>query len=367
MKVVIVMGTRPEVIRLSRVIERLDGLCELVLVHTGQNYDHTLNEVFFDEMGIRPPDHHLGARGSFGEQIGRILAESETLLRTLKPDRFLVLGDTNSSTAAFIAKRLGIPVLHMEAGNRCYDDRVPEEVNRRLIDHSSDVLMPYTERSRQNLLREGIPGERIFVTGNPICEVIEHYREPIENSKVLDTQGLEPKGYFLVTIHRAENVDVADRLRSIAVALARLSVEHRVPVIVSTHPHTRKRLEDHDVRIGAGDVRFMEPFGLFDFVRLERNARCVLTDSGTVQEESSIFGVPNVTVRDVTERPETLECGSNMLSGADPDLILAAVQAVLARAPAWQPPPEYVVPNVSDKVVRLVLGYHHSFRIREIR
>lgn len=367
MKVLTILGTRPEFIRLSRIIARLDGLCEHILVHTGQNYDPNLNDVFFRELGIRPPDFHLGARGNFAEQIGRILTETERLLRSEQPQRFLVLGDTNSSLGAIVAKRMGIPVFHMEAGNRCFDDRVPEEVNRRIIDHCSDVLMPYTERSRQNLLREGIAGERVFVTGNPIYEVIRHYANPIASSGALVRLGLERGGYFLVTVHRAENVDVPERLHSIAQALARLSAEHALPVVVSTHPHTRQRLEEFGVAAGTGDVRYVDPFGFFDFVRLEQDARCVLTDSGTVQEECSIFQVPNVTVRDVTERPETVEVGSNMLSGADPESILACVRTVLSAAPAWSPPSEYTVPAVSETVVRLVLAYHHPFRLRLVR
>ena len=357
MKILTLLGTRPEIIRLCRVIEKLDALGEQVLVHTGQNYDENLNAVFFRQLGVRAPDHYLNARGSFGEQIAKILSESETVMRRERPDRFLVLGDTNSSLAAIMAKRLGIPVYHMEAGNRCYDDRVPEEVNRRIIDHSSDVLMPYTERSRQNLLREGIPGERIYVTGNPIYEVIRHYDAPIRQSKVLGELGIEAGRYFLVTMHREENVDVESRLLGLTTALDRVQREYGVPVIVSTHPRTRQRMETFGVATANSAIHFMPPFGFFEFIALERNAKCVLSDSGTVQEECSIFRVPNVTTRDVTERPETIECGSNILSGADPDTIVRCVHAVLARKCEWAPPPEYLVENVSDAVVRIVLGY----------
>jgi UDP-N-acetylglucosamine 2-epimerase (non-hydrolysing) len=363
MKVLTVLGTRPEIIRLCRVIEKLDAACDHVLVHTGQNYDKQLSDVFFDELGVRKPDHYLGVKAaSFGEQVGRILSAGEKILRDESPDRVLILGDTNSSLVAFIAKRLGIPVYHMEAGNRCYDDRVPEEVNRRLIDHSSDVLMPYTERSRQNLLREGIPGERIFVTGNPIFEVIEHYDARIKESRVLEQLEVETDRFFLVTMHRAENVDVEERLAKLATALDMLQQEYQLPVIVSTHPHTRKRMEAVGLSGENRQVRYLPPFGLFDFLRLEQTAFCVLSDSGTVQEECCIFRRPNVTLRDVTERPETLECGSNMLGGADPDDILRCVRTVLDQSEDWSVPPEYQERNVSRAVLKLVLGFREGRR-----
>lgn len=358
MKVLTVLGTRPEIIRLSRVIEKLDRLCEHVLVHTGQNFDPRLSDLFFEELHVRKPDHYLGVRApTFGEQVAKILSAGEEVLLSEKPDRVLILGDTNSGLVAIVAKRLGIPVYHMEAGNRCYDDRVPEEVNRRIIDHSSDVLMPYTERSRHNLLREGIPGERIYVTGNPILEVIEHYRPAIEKSTALDELGLERDKYFLVTMHRAENVDVEARLPKLVVALEQLQREYDVPVIVSTHPHTRNSIETREIKTLNKGVRYLPPFGLFDFVNLEQHALCVLTDSGTVQEECCIFRVPNVTIRDVTERPETVECGSNMLSGSEPETIRDCVKAVLGLTRDWRIPPEYLVMNVSDAVVKIVLGY----------
>jgi UDP-N-acetylglucosamine 2-epimerase (non-hydrolysing) len=359
LKILTLLGTRPELIRLSVILGRLDGLCQHVVVHTGQNYDPRLDELFFRELRLRAPDHHLGARGSFGEQLGGILAGAERVLLTERPDRFLILGDTNSSLAAIMAKRMGIPVYHMEAGNRCYDDRVPEEVNRRLIDHCSDVFMPYTERSRQNLLREGIPGERIYVIGNPIYEVIRRYEAEIARSTALADLGLEERRYFLATLHRAENVDVEERLRALHDALARLPGEFGVPVVVSTHPHTRARLDALGLRPSDARVRFLPPFGFFDFIGLERKAMAVLTDSGTVQEECAIFGVPAVTLRDVTERPETLECGSNILSGPEPDTILACVRAALAARGGWSAPREYLVENVSDTVVKIVLGFLH--------
>ena len=355
-----VLGTRPEIIRLSRIIEKLDRTCQHVLVHTGQNYDPNLNDVFFQQLGVRAPDHYLNAKGSLGEQLGILLAESEKILQKEKPDKLLVLGDTNSALSAVIAKRYGIPVYHMEAGNRCYDDRVPEEVNRRIIDHSSDVLMPYTERSRANLLREGILGQRIFVTGNPIYEVIRHYDDQVQASTILQDLELAPAKYFLVTLHRAENVDIEARLRELTLALERIQTEHGLPVIVSTHPHTRARMESFGVINQNADVHFLQPFGFFDFIKLEQNAACVLSDSGTVQEECAIFKVANVTLRDVTERPETLECGSNILTGANAEHIIRCVGLVLGQRDSWYVPSEYLVENVSDTVLKILHGYLHT-------
>jgi UDP-N-acetylglucosamine 2-epimerase (non-hydrolysing) len=360
MKVITVLGTRPEIIRLSRTIEKLDRTCQHILVHTGQNYDPNLNDVFFQQLGVRAPDHYLNARGSLGEQLGILLSETEKIIKKETPDKLLVLGDTNSALSAIIAKRYGIPVYHMEAGNRCYDDRVPEEVNRRIIDHSSDVLMPYTERSRQNLLREGIPGQRIFVTGNPINEVIRHFDPQIQSSTILRDLGLASAQYFLVTVHRAENVDVEGRLRELTLALERIQQKYNLPVIVSTHPHTRARMENFGILNDNPEVHFLEPFGFFDFIQLEQNAACVLSDSGTVQEECAIFKVANVTLRDVTERPETLECGSNILTSANSENILRCVALVLEQKDSWYVPPEYLVENVSDTVIRLLHGYLHA-------
>jgi UDP-N-acetylglucosamine 2-epimerase (non-hydrolysing) len=355
-KVVTVLGTRPEIIRLSRVIARLDHLCSHIVVHTGQNYDPRLHDIFFSELGVRPPDRQLEARGSLADQIGALLRGVEDVLIVEKPDRLLVLGDTNSGLSAFLAKRLGITVFHMEAGNRCYDDRVPEEVNRRVIDHSSDILMPYTERSRQNLLREGIPGERIYVTGNPIYEVMRHHWAAIEQSTAASRLGLTHGRYCLVTMHRAENVDVEPRLRHMAASLDRIQREYDMPVIVSTHPRTRSRLEAFGVGANNQSVHWLEPFGFCDFVALERHAFLVLSDSGTVQEECAILQVPTVTLRDVTERPETLEAGSNILSGVEPEQVLRCARIAVDRRGGWTAPDGYLALNVSDVVVRLVLG-----------
>jgi UDP-N-acetylglucosamine 2-epimerase (non-hydrolysing) len=358
-KVMTILGTRPEIIRLSRVIPLLDKHCEHLLVHTGQNYDDRLNKIFFEDLGVRAPDVHMGAKAdTFAGQIGQIMEAAERLFLEHRPDRLLILGDTNSGLAAFIAKRLGMPVYHMEAGNRCYDDRVPEEVNRRVIDHSSTILMPYTERSRANLIAEGIEGERIFVTGNPIKEVIDFYDEQIKGSEILDQLRLESRGYFLVTMHRAENVDIELRLKGFVEALTRIGKEWKLPVVVSVHPRTRVRMHKFGIpAIGKSLVRFLEPFGFFDFIKLEKSAFCLLSDSGTVQEEACLFGVPNVTIRDVTERPETIECGSNILSGGDPDEIVEKVRFVTAERRTWTPPPEYLATGVADTVCRIVLGH----------
>lgn len=361
MKVITILGTRPEIIRLSRIIEKLDKQCCHILVHTGQNYDPTLSDIFFQELGVRRPDYFMGIQtSSFGEQVGAILSKSEEIFREERPDKLLILGDTNSGISAIVAKRLGIPVYHMEAGNRCYDDRVPEETNRRIIDHSSDILMPYTERSRANLIREGITGERIFVTGNPILEVIQHYTPGINASSVFEQLGIEKKKYFLVTMHRAENVDNQDRLRSLTTALQQISKEWGMPIICSTHPRTHDRMQSHGITINDSSVRFLPPFGFFDFVALEKYAYCVLSDSGTVQEECCILGIPNVTIRDVTERPETIECGSNILSGADPSTILRSVRCVASEEAYWTAPPEYLNVHVSSTVVKILIGYQHK-------
>lgn len=357
MRVVTILGTRPEIIRLSLIIAKLDTLCEHRVIHTGQNYDPRLSDLFFTELGVREPDRFLGIReASFGAQIGQILALSEQALTELRPDRLVILGDTNSALSAFIAKRLGIPVYHLEAGNRCFDDRVPEEVNRRVIDHCSDILLPYTERSRDNLLREGIPSQRIYVVGNPIAEVLRHHDAAITASGVHAQLGIEHHRYFLVTMHRQENVDDAGRLRSLIQAMDRLALEHDLPVICSMHPRTMVRLREFNVHPSQPGVRFVEPFGLVDFVALERTARCVLSDSGTVSEECTILGVPLVTIRDTTERPETMECGSNILSGVDPETILRSVRVATQDAETWEVPPEYRRQNVSDTVARIVLG-----------
>ena len=360
MKVMTILGTRPEIIRLSRVIALLDESTEHHLVHTGQNFDPNLSDLFFSELGVRTPDHFMNARGSMAQQIAGILTASEQLFREHRPDRLLILGDTNSGLSALIAARMGIPVFHMEAGNRCYDDRVPEEINRRVIDHCSNVLMPYTYRSKENLVREGIERERIFVTGNPIFEVLKHYGSQIDGSDVMARLDVSRAEYFLVTLHRAENVDRAERLAGFLQGLASVADTWKKPMVVSVHPRTADALSRSGLTPGSDRVRLMPPLGFFDFVQLEKNAFCVLSDSGTVQEECCIYRVPNVTLRDVTERPETIECGSNILSGADAERIVAAVRIATATPPAWTPPAEYLADHVALTVVRTVLGYSHA-------
>ncbi len=361
MRLMTILGTRPEIIRLSRLIPLLDDVCEHVLVHTGQNFEAGLSDIFFRDLGVRAPDVSLGIRAtSFGEQVAQLIVSVEQVMLRVRPDRLLILGDTNSGLSAIVAKRLGIPVYHMEAGNRCYDDRVPEETNRRLIDHSSDVLLPYTERSRANLLREGIAADRVYVTGNPIREVIDAYRSRIDASAALDDLDLTTGRYFLVTMHRAENVDVPARLRALASGLERVQAEHDLPMVISLHPRTRNRLESLGLDLEAEQMRVMPPMGFFDFVALEQRAFCVLTDSGTVQEECCILRIPAVTIRDATERPETLECGSNVLSGADPERMVACVRAVAQRPRDWIVPPEYLTARVSDTVMRIVLAYRQA-------
>ena len=357
MKIMTILGTRPEIIRLSRVIPLLDQLFEHVLVHTGQNFDPRLNDLFFDELGLRLPDYALNCTsGNAIDQIAAILTTCQTVISNENPDRILILGDTNSALAAIVAKRMGIPVFHMEAGNRCYDDRVPEEVNRRIVDHCSDVLLPYTERSRANLLKEGIASHRIFVTGNPILEVLEHYAVQIESSEILNQLELDPQGYFLVTLHRAENVDIPYRLGQVIEALHLLHLEYKIPVICSLHPRTRSQLDKSSQIMAGHGVTVIEPAGLFDFVHLEKQARCVLSDSGTVQEECCILRVPNVTLRDVTERPETVEGGSSIIAGCEPESILSAVNTALTLGYLWVAPPEYMKKTVSTTVVKIISG-----------
>ena len=360
MKILTVFGTRPEIIRLSVIIPLLDAHAQQILVHTGQNYDPNLSDIFLNDLGIRKIDYHLGIEAkSFGEQAGLILAKMDDLLVREKPDRLLILGDTNSGLAAIVAARRGIPVYHMEAGNRCYDNRVPEEVNRRIIDHSSDILLPYTQRSAENLVREGIRRERIYVVGNPIWEVLQAYSPQIDASKILERLQIRPHEYFLVTMHRAENVDPPERLQALVRALSELGTTYRKPVIVSVHPRTADRIRKLGSTLDTSKLRLEQPFGLFDFVHLEKNAFGVVSDSGTVQEEACIFGIPNVTIRDVTERPETLECGSNFLAGCLTDRLIAGMKLSLEESKPWKAPAEYLFENSSTVVAKIVLGYSH--------
>lgn len=358
MKIMTIYGTRPEIIRLSLIMKRLDEFCEHITVHTGQNRHQNLSDIFLDELGVRQPDEHLGVQAnSFGEQIGQILAKTDELLAKHKPEKVLILGDTNSALTAITAARRGIPVFHMEAGNRCYDNRVPEEVNRRIIDHASSFLLPYTYRSKENLVREGIERERIFVTGNPIFEVLKHFEPQIDASDILEKMQLAPQEFFLVTLHRAENVDEMNRLQQILNGLSLVCEHFDKEMLVSVHPRTAEKLDKFGLKPTSDKIKLVDAMGFFDFVKLEKNALAVLSDSGTVQEECAIFGVPNVTVRDVTERPETIECGSNILSGAEDRDILRAVKLALGKKSLWTAPPEYLAEDVSGTVLNIILGY----------
>lgn len=359
MKILTILGTRPEIIRMSRIIETMDKFFEHILIHTGQNYDTSLSDIFFKEMKVRKPNYHLGIKSSsFGEQVSEIISKTEKIIKDEKPDKILVLGDTNSSLSVISAKRMGIPIYHLEAGNRCYDDRVPEEINRRIIDHTSDILLPYTERSKINLMQEGIKQDRIFVIGNPINEVINHYHKEINKSKVLYNLNIKKGNYFLITMHRSENVDVENRLNSICKSLEAIEKKYDMPIICSLHPHTKDKMEKFGIKFNTDNIYYHKPFGFFDFIELERNSLGVLTDSGTVQEECCILKVPTVTIRDVTERPETIECGSNILSGVEKTNILNSLNIALSSSKDWVPPWEYSVENVSNPVAKIVNGFY---------
>ncbi len=339
-------------------MKMLDQYAENITVHTGQNYDESLSDIFLRDLEVRQPDEHFGIKSkNFGEQIGLILQKTDEVLEKHKPEKVVILGDTNSALAAIVAARRGIPVFHLEAGNRCYDDRVPEEINRRIIDHSSRILLPYTQRSKDNLVREGIERERIFVTGNPIREVLDNYAASIEKSGALEKLSVIPYEYFLITLHRAENVDKPARLKELFRGFSNVSQKFGKKILISTHPRTAEKLVQFGIKPNAQNIKLLKPLGFFDFVKLEKNALAVLTDSGTVQEECSIFGIPNVTLRDVTERPETIECGSNILSGGEPGLIVKAVEIAISQPATWKPPEEYLVENVAQTVCKVILGY----------
>jgi len=362
-KVVTIVGTRPEIIRLSRVIPVLDEYTDHVLVHTGQNYDHELNQVFFDELGLPAPGHYLGVdTGTLGSTLGNILIEAERVLLREQPDAVLILGDTNSSISALMAKRMKIPVYHMEAGNRCFDANVPEEINRRLIDHIADFNLVYTEHARRHLLAEGLPHRRIYLTGSPMKEVLDHHAEDIVRSPVLDELGLTEGGYFLVSMHREENVDNRENLGRLVTALHQLAEHYAWPVIVSTHPRTRKRMQKFGMQAGDDRLQFLKPFGFFAYNKLQQHAACVLSDSGTITEESSLLGFPAVTIRNAMERPEGLDTGSIILTGLQPEVIAAAVAAVVTQHQAGVVAPvprDYLVSNVSQRVLNLILGTAH--------
>lgn len=364
LKVMTILGTRPEIIRLSRVMARLDELCDHRIVHTGQNYDYELNEVFFEDLGVRPPDHFLGAGGgTLGETLGKILIESERVIAAERPDAVLILGDTNSAISAIMARRMKVPVYHMEAGNRSFDRNVPEETNRKLVDHLADFNLVYTEHARRHLLAEGVAHRRIYLTGSPMREVLEYYRGRIEASDVLERLELEPRRYFIVSLHREENVDSSDRLSALVGTLNALADSHDMPVVVSTHPRTRKRLEALDGVTVDPRVRFLKPFGFHDYNKLQMSARCAISDSGTIAEEASILGFPAITPRDAIERPEALDAGCIVMTGLDRATMLGGIEAVTgmfaAREAAGLPhpvPSDYCIANTSERVAALILG-----------
>lgn len=364
LKVMTILGTRPEIIRLALVMARLDEYADQVIVHTGQNYDYELNEIFFEDLGVRKPDHFLGAGGgSLGETLGKILAESEKVLRQEQPDAVLVLGDTNSAIAAIMARRMKVPVYHMEAGNRSFDRNVPEETNRKIVDHIADFNLVYTEHARRHLLAEGLQHRRIYLTGSPMREVLEHYRSRIEASDVLARLGLKERGYFIVSLHREENVDNGERLAALVSALNALVQRYEMPIIVSTHPRTRKRLDALEFDAMDPRIQYMKPFGFHDYNHLQMRAFCAISDSGTIAEEASILEFPAITPRDAIERPEGLDTGCLMMTGLDRDTILSGVEAVTRmfeqRRHGNLPhpaPPDYEITNTSERVVSLILG-----------
>ena len=366
MKVMTVVGTRPELIRLSRVIAALDEACNHVLVHTGQNYDYELNQVFFDDLGIRKPAHFLdAAEAGASKTIGRILIAMEDVLEAEKPDALLVLGDTNSCLSVIPAKRRQIPIFHMEAGNRCFDQRVPEETNRKIVDHVADINLTYSSIAREYLLREGLPADRVIKTGSPMFEVISHYRAQIDASPILKTLGLERHGYFLVSAHREENIESERNFGRLVTILNRLAETRGLPVIVSTHPRTQKRISAAGTEFHPL-VQLMKPMGFTDYVRLQMEARVTLSDSGTITEESSILNFPALNIREAHERPEGMEEASVMMTGLDPDRLFQCL-AIAERQPrgddrAFRPVADYSMPNVSAKVVRIIHSYRDYVR-----
>ncbi|QFQ30678.2 UDP-N-acetylglucosamine 2-epimerase (non-hydrolyzing) [Janibacter melonis] len=367
MKVMTVVGTRPELIRLARVLHRLDDTegIEHVLVHTGQNYDYELNQVFFDDLGIRKPDHMLGVdTSSLGKVLGGTLAAVEEVILAERPDAMLVLGDTNSCIAALMARRMRVPVYHMEAGNRCFDLNVPEETNRRLVDHVSDFNLVYTEHARRNLLAEGLHPRRILKTGSPMREVLDAYRTQIDASTVLDDKGLTEGGYFLVSAHREENVDSPDRLRMLLDCLTAVHSTFDLPVFVSTHPRTRKHLEALPDWSEPEGVIFSDPLGFHDYNKLQLSAACCLSDSGTIAEESSILGFPAITLRDSIERPEALDTGGIMMTGLHTDDVVAAVRLAMGSGYRREgishlTPDDYLIDNTSERTVKFILSTAH--------
>lgn len=366
LKVLTVVGTRPEIIRLSRVIARLEHATDHILAHTGQNYDYTLNEIFFRDLGLRSPDHYLNAdTSSLGSVLGDVLRGTEKLLTAESPDAMVVLGDTNSCISALMAKRMKVPVYHLEAGNRSFDPNVPEEINRRLVDHVADYNLVYTEHSRRNLLAEGLHPSRVVLMGSPMKEVLDHYLPQIDASEALERLGLEREKYVLASVHREENVDNPRRLAQVLSSLEAVGRSQSVPVLVSTHPRTRRSIERHGASVSS-HLRLHDPMGFHDYVHLQRNAKCVVSDSGTISEESSILGFPAVTIRDAIERPEALDAGAIVTTGLNPDDVC---DSVALSVHSWQrnerptPPFEYTITDSSRRVVNFIrstAATHHA-------
>nr|WP_215905062.1 UDP-N-acetylglucosamine 2-epimerase (non-hydrolyzing) [Rhodovibrio salinarum] len=358
-----IVGTRPEIIRLSRVIARLEAAVDHVLVHTGQNYDRELNEIFFEDLAINPPKHIMGiSPDSLGAALGDVMRHTERILLAEQPDALLILGDTNSALSAIVAKRMRVPVYHMEAGNRCFDLNVPEETNRRIVDHTADFNLVYTEHARRHLLSEGMAHRRIYLTGSPMREVLNHYRGQIDGSNVLEQLGLHHQEYFIVSVHREENVDDPANLDRILQALEQLQAHFGKQIIVSTHPRTRSRLDACN-RPLPESVQFMKPFGFFAYNALQMHAFCAISDSGTIAEESAILGFPAITVRNAMERPEALDTGSILLTGLNPEGVLNGVRAVTEQhresVPVDDIPEDYKIANTSQRVVNLIIGTAH--------
>jgi len=359
MKVMTLVGTRPEIIKLSRVIAALDQHMQHILVHTGQSYDYELNEVFFKDLEVRKPDHFLSAAAETPiETIAKVLVESDKLMEQHKPDAVLLYGDTNSCLAVIAAKRRKIPIFHMEAGNRSFDQRVPEEINRKIVDHLSDINLPLSEHARKYLEREGLPPEQIIKTGSCMKEVLAYYGPKIDKSQILTELKLQAGGYLLVSLHREENVDYEENLRSIVKSLDLLAETFQKKVLVSTHPRTRKRMDTLSLKAQSPLVEFLKPFGFLDYVKLQKNAYCVISDSGTITEEACLLGVPAITIRNAHERPEGMDVGTLIMSGTDPKDVLAAVKLAVGtrRAPMV---PDYDVENVSEHMVKLIQSYTH--------
>ncbi|EKN4690142.1 UDP-N-acetylglucosamine 2-epimerase (non-hydrolyzing) [Yersinia ruckeri] len=362
LKIVTVVGTRPEIIRLSRVISELDKYTNHILIHTGQNYDFELNEIFFNELKIRKPDYFLGAAGeNAAETIGNVIIEADKIFEKISPDALLILGDTNSSLVSIAAKRKKIPIFHMEAGNRCFDYRVPEEINRKIVDHISDINLTYSEIARDYLLREGIPADQIIKTGSPMREVLDFYKNDISNSEILTKLKLKPQEYFLVSAHREENVDSPERLKMLIDILNAISDKYNQPVIFSTHPRTRNRIDSLNISV-SDNINFLKPFGFLDYVNLQQHAHVVLSDSGTITEESSILNFPALNLRDVHERPEGFEEAAVMFVGLDIDRIIQGIDILKDQQSGEQSRDlhmvsDYQINNVSKKVLRIIMSY----------